>query len=101
MAQRTPEFALPDDTTVLQFLERTAGAVFWDDDEELLKIPLVDRSVRVIAKCADIGDLRNITMKEVRDAVRQAVGAQAVEAWLRLIMKYLGTRGSPHIPPGE
>lgn len=97
----TPAFGPhPDDMAVRDWLDSTFGALFNDDQEELDKIPPLVNSFRKHVKVFDVGGLKELSPKGWKVALARALPAAEVAGTLNILLKYLGVKGHPHVPPG-
>ena len=101
MAQGHPEYGPHDGfLTVGQFLSRTLGALYHDDQVELERHRQVERAYQQI-RVHDVSDLLEATDGQHNSAITQVLDASEVRGFKNQILKYLGSRGDKHVPPPD
>ena len=82
-------------------IEAILGSVAGEDDtDELSKVAALQRCLHA-ARCRDAGDLLLLHLTEWNAHVREAGWEHMyVSGVVRCILKFLGPRGTPHVPPG-
>lgn len=101
MAQGTPQYGMPDDTEVFEWLKGTYALVYHDDPEELAKLEPMAKAVRKRLKVEDCGGLRACPSARLGGALATVLEASEVDGMTRAWYKWLGpARGTPHVPPG-
>ena len=73
----------------------------WDDDEELQRIPYLVKALRKKLKVFDVGGLRQASASRLSSAFAEVLTEEEMPGVINMILKYLGSVGHPHIPPGK
>lgn len=69
-----------------------------DEEEEFTNfIGILRKEFKVF----DVASLMQVTRLQLEQAATKAVGEQGKRGLVRMVCKYLGPEGSPHIPPSE
>ena len=91
----------PHSGRVEDFLHRTYGCIFAGDTDEMALIPLMARGLRRVAKAVDVEDLKELTSSQWEAALGAELDAVQIPGVTRVLLKYLGPRGQPHVPPAS
>lgn len=75
-------------------LERIA-----DTEEEKLEWARLEKVFRKEYKCIDVGSLMQLSKMQLESAATTAIGSSGAKGTVRMLLKYLGTKGEPHRPP--
>lgn len=50
--------------------------------------------------CREVGDIKLLARTQLEAAATTCLGSNPAKGTVRLVLKYLGSKGEPHIPPG-
>ena len=102
MSQPPPTYGpWPPETSMATFLDKTVGAVFHDDTEELTKNPMIASKYKKVAKIVDMEGFLKATMATHQAALAAALDPLEVPGMVQMLLRYAGGGGVPHIPPDE
>ena len=94
-----PHYAIEADESVSDFLISSYGRTFADDVAELDKITPIANAYKRICKVTDVEGLQGCTNAQHVAALAMCVDEAEVEGIRKYILKFLGSKGSVHVPP--
>lgn len=86
------------DMDIHDFLECTFKRVAVDEQEQEQFATFI-MHLRKDCKACDVGGLMELSLNQIIGAAEAAVGVTAARGTARILLKFLGSRGSPHQPP--
>lgn len=87
-----------DDLPLQKWFEITLACIA-EDEQELDRWKMLMRTLRQQYACVDVGSLKELSRTQLEAAATTAIGQNAAKGTVRLVCKYLGPMGNPHVPP--
>lgn len=88
------------DASVADFIDATVAVVYRGNSAELALLAKLGEAYAAI-RVLDVTDLELATKSMHDDAIGRVYGPAEIRGVMNQVLKYLGPRGHPHVPPRD